>query len=380
MQMQKTILFCSIILFIVTLNLFADVDEGTPYSPVTTNLENENQSVPRQKQFIPLPVIFYSPETSLGLGASFLFFNFPSDDITDPKPDVWKGIAFYTLNNQILTALDVDKYFKSGELMLNASGEASKFPDKFWGIGPDTPSGLEEDYTPIEFTVETSLLWELRRNLYLGPKYRFSYFETIETEEGGLLDQGIIPGSDGTIASGIGLQMKFDRRDNVFYPRKGYMIDLIALSYLELIGSEYNFLQIAFYYRHFFPLFKRHVLGIQYILEMNTGTVPFQMLPDLGGDSMMRGYYEGRYRDMNYTAFQGEYRFPLFWRFGGVVFGSVGKVAPDMNNLLSTENIRFAAGGGIRFRIAKEQHVNLRIDFAYAAEDFSAYFQLLEAF
>lgn len=378
--MQKTISFSIIIIFILTMNLFADLNEGTSNSPDTTNSVNENQSAPSQKQFIPIPVIFYSPETSLGLGASFLYFSFPSEDITDSKPDVWKGIAFYTLNNQILTALDVDKYFKSGKLMLNASGEASKFPDKFWGIGPDTPSGLEEDYTPVEFTLETSLLWELRRNLYLGPRYRFSYFETIETEEGGLLDKGIIPGSNGTIASGIGLQMKLDKRDNVFYPRKGYMINLNALMYSELIGSEYNFFQVAFDYRHFFPLFERHVFGIQYILQMSTGTVPFQKLPKLGGDSMMRGYYAGRYRDMNYTAFQGEYRFPLFWRFGGVVFGSFGKVAPDMNNLLSTENIRFAAGGGIRFRIAREQHVNLRIDFAYSSEGFSAYFQLLEAF
>ena len=115
-------------------------------------------------------------------------------------------------------------------------------------------------------------------------------------------------------------------------------------------------------------------------MDLSTGSVPFQLLPELGGQYMMWGYYAGRYRDLNYTAFQCEYRFPLFWHFGGVVFASIGKVAPDISDLLSTENIRVAGGGGIRYAIDKSQNVNIRIDFAFSPEGFSVYFNILEAF
>lgn len=52
------------------------------------------------------------------------------------------------------------------------------------------------------------------------------------------------------------------------------------------------------------------------------GDPPFQELPRIGGDKLMRGYYEGRWRDYCATALQSELRIPLVWRLGVTLFGA----------------------------------------------------------
>jgi outer membrane protein assembly factor BamA len=201
-----------------------------------------------------------------------------------------------------------------------------------------------------------------------------------EVVEGGLLDSGDIAGSDGTLVSGLGLRFTIDDRDSSIYTRRGYLVDVGFLIASQYIGSAEDFIQMDFEYRQFFPLFQNHVLAFNYLLQLRTGTVPFQFLPKLGGQYMMRGYYEGRYRDMNYTALQGEYRLPLFWRLGGVVFGSIGKVGPDITSLFSTEYLRVTGGVGLRVLVDREDHVNFRFDLAYNGKEPAFYFSILEAF
>jgi hypothetical protein len=339
-----------------------------------------SESEEQKKQTALIPLIFFTPETSLAFGAALLHISTPAERSTGSRPGVWQALAYYTLRNQVLAKAEVEQYFKGGGIKLDAEGEASVFPDKYWGTGPDTPPDDEEDYTPFEFTLNGGLLWEIYPGLYAGPRYRFSYFDVRERQPGGLLDQGTVTGSDGTVVSGLGAQITCDRRDYVIYPRKGYILDLRALAYSDFLGSSENFLQTEFDYRHFFPLFVKHVFALQFLLELSSGSVPFHMLPELGGQHMMRGYYEGRYRDLKYTAFQAEYRFPLFWNFGGVVFGSTAKVAPDMNTLLSARNFRASGGAGIRYAVDRERYVNLRVDLAFSAEGFSIYFDIFEAF
>jgi outer membrane protein assembly factor BamA len=268
---------------------------------------------------------------------------------------------------------------RSGD-RLNVEGVVQKFPDKFWGIGPDTPAQNEEDYTPFEFGIRVGYQWNLSRGFFLGPLYAFSLIDMKTVEEGGLLDGGGVKGGEGARASGAGIRFTANRRDNPFFPRRGFLIDTSVVVYSRILGSADDFSQFRLDYRHFFPLFKRHVFGIQYVLDLSTGDVPFQYMPKLGGRSMMRGYYEGRYRDLNYTALQGEYRLPLFWRLGMVAFGSVGHVAPDVPGLLSTEYLRAAGGLGLRFLVEEQRKVNFRVDVAFTGQDTAVYFNVLEAF
>ena len=62
------------------------------------------------------------------------------------------------------------------------------------------------------------------------------------------------------------------------------------------------------------------------------GQTPFYRLPALGGQNMLRGYYEGRYRDELYLASQVEYRTRLWRRIGAVAFAALGDVGPNLRD------------------------------------------------
>ena len=101
-------------------------------------------------------------------------------------------------------------------------------------------------------------------------------------------------------------------------------------------------------------------------------------LSPLGGDSLMRGYYAGRFRDKVLLAGQAEYRLPLWWRFGLVGFVGAGGVA-DRVGILSTSAFKLTYGFGLRFRLNREGE-NLRIDFGYGKGTSGLYFTAGEAF
>jgi hypothetical protein len=62
-----------------------------------------------------------------------------------------------------------------------------------------------------------------------------------------------------------------------------------------------------------------------------------------------------------------EYRLVLPRRFGLVVFGGLGETIPGGTQLLQRiQNSHFlpSGGGGLRFQLSKQYHVNLRADIA----------------
>jgi len=342
--------------------------------------EGDVKAGERKGKFLPFPVVFYTPETGMGFGAGALYLAEPLPGAVVQEPDTVNGIAFYTVKNQLLVAAIVNKYLvKTGD-KLNLQGIVQKFPDEFWGIGPDTPDTAEESYTPQEFAFTLGYQWMLTQSVYLGPEYTFSSIKIKEVEEGGLLDAGGITGSDSTLVSVIGGRMTLDNRDSRIYARRGCFFEAALAAAGRFIGSTENFGQADFDYRRYFPLFRDHVFALQYILQLRTGTVPFEFLPKLGGQNIMRGYLDGRYRDRHYTALQGEYRLPLFWRLGGVVFGSVGKVGPDISSLISAQYLRASGGLGLRLLLDEEDYINFRFDTAYNGDGLSFYFNVLEAF
>ena len=93
---------------------------------------------------------------------------------------------------------------------------------------------------------------------------------------------------------------------------------------------------------------------------------------------MMRGYYQGRYRDKMIMSAQAEYRFPVVWRFGAVAFASAGQVADNMSQF-NFPRMHYAAGAGVRFSVLPSENFNLRVDAAYG-DRWNVYVLLTESF
>ena len=359
---------------------------STPFSILTDELDEGNVEKEGKESWgiIPVPFIIYTPETGWAGGGAAMFYYNPDPDDPEQRPSTISGSGSYTEKEQISLGIGTQSYFAKDDYSLNAGFSYNKFPSTFFGIGPNTTLEGGERYTQVGFTISGSFSWEVYKHWHLGPNYRYSRYTMEKREVNGLLARGDIPGSDGATVSGGGLQVSWDERDHGFYPLKGHLLDLEGSVYRKEIGSSENFSQMTLNYKHFFGIYQEHVFGLQYLANISGGEVPFQLLPSLGGGNIMRGYISGLYVDKNHTALQGEYRFPIFWRFGGVLFGGVGQVAPSLGEF-SFKGLKTSAGGGLRFRLDEKQKLNVRLDFAladigYEKIGFNFYLNALEAF
>jgi outer membrane protein assembly factor BamA len=109
------------------------------------------------------------------------------------------------------------------------------------------------------------------------------------------------------------------------------------------------------------------------------GSAPFHKLAALGGQSMMRGYYEGRYLGNKLLAGQVEYRIPIYWRFGAVAFAGAGDVASTMSRF-NLHDLKPSYGFGIRYVFNPDEKLSLRLDFGFGRNTSGVYITAAEAF
>jgi hemolysin activation/secretion protein len=156
------------------------------------------------------------------------------------------------------------------------------------------------------------------------------------------------------------------------------------LHYNQAWGSTFNFTSIISDTRLYRSIGKHNVFASQLLGQFNSGDVPFNQLALMGGESIMRGYYYGRYRDRNQIAAQVEYRFlPIPFNFtdriGAAVFAGAGKVFPDMRNF-NLDNVVVSGGAGLRFLLFPKKDIYTRLDVAFTAEGTGFYLFIGEAF
>jgi len=318
--------------------------------------------------WVGFPVAFYTPETGFGGGAA-LGYIFPR--LGERHPSSLLGIGFYTEKDQTAIALAPELYLAGGFHGLMEM-EYQKFPDSYWGIGPDTRDEDEERYTPE--LIDARLLGEIEvyPGLRLGGQYRYRREVILEREEGGALERRTIPGSSGGTTAGIGILGSYDSRDNRFSSSEGWYLFLSYTSYGRATLSDFTYSSLMLDARKFIPVFESHVLAARLYARSVSGTAPFQELPYLGGSSSMRGYQAGRYRDDFAALAQAEYRLPIAWVISAAVFGSAGNVSGDIGGF-SFDGIRYTGGAGLRFRL-NDQKFSIRADYAVTGEGGSNFY------
>lgn len=323
------------------------------------------------------PIIFYSPETKAALGAGMAVYH-ASPSL---RPDVSELELFGTqmrqleLNLKQTTFLSGNRYELFGEFRLNRSPNMA-----FYGVGADNAEGMREEYLDRGIVFTPHVAVQLWPGFFVGPAGRVAAFSAGELLPGGLLDQGSLTGGREELVVGAGLTARLETTDSVFFPTSGFRSEATALVHGKALGSDHDFFQVDLSHRHYVGLGHGQVLAFQARARLSSGDVPWQMLPRLGGMFTLRGYYEGRYRDRHYVAAQAEYRFPIVWRFSGAAFTDVGGVSNALSRLASGP-VRLSAGGGLRFLLDRDEHINLRVDVAVTASGNSDFYvALMEAF
>jgi len=348
---------------------------------IPCHLNAQKDSSSRKHRLLVFPIIARSIETnwSFGTAVSSTFnLKSPLDSIT--RTSNLQAIALYSLNKQLVIAINGSIYFPGEKYILNQQISYSYYPDKFWGLGKTTPDSNEESYNYRQFYVYLHPQRLVGKKLFVGLLYEFQKLWNMRYEPGGLFDKESVIGRNGYIVSGLGSSFTYDTRNNAFAPDRGIMMQFHFSHFNQIFGSDYNYTNFVIDIRKFLKVYKRQVLALQAYGFFNAGKVPLRSLASLGGANSMRGYYDGRYRDRNQGVLQAEYRIPLFWRFGCVVFSDLGNVGNNLSDV-NFQNPKYSYGGGIRIALSKAERLNLRLDYGIGpgtAKGF--YFQLGEAF
>ena len=274
-------------------------------------------SVKKKSKFFPSPVVGYSPETRLYLGAGLVWYLPPSKKYPDTYPSVLKGVFVYTLNKQIESNVSGDSYLRNNLFKLNYSTSYFKFPDSFFGIGNYTKEEDKEKYDYDYFNIYINGQRKVKENIYAGLKTFFEYTKVYNVDTAGFFANDTIPGEEGGINTGIGPWFTFDTRDNIYFPLKGINVDVSAVVHNEVIGGGYNYVDYLLEVSQFNKIGKDDVLGFNFYGQFVPGNPPFNRMAQLGGDKHMRGNFEGRFRDKNYLTMQAEYRI-TFWKYFGI--------------------------------------------------------------
>jgi hypothetical protein len=352
---------------------------GYGQSDSTTALNQSGDSTTAHKRrFLILPIVINSPETKFGAGAVAAYFFKTTNDPAVRTSNV-EVVGLYTQRKQTLIQMGGSVYFPKENYIFRYFGSYANFPDKFWGIGNNTPEANKELYTYRQLYINAQLTKRVHKRLYVGLVYELQSLIDVQFASNGIFESQNVLGRNGGIASGLGPIVAWDSRNNAFAPTKGDYFQFSQLNYGNLTGSNFNFASYLFDYRKFILTFKRNVLALQGIAQFTSGTVPFRELPTIGGPFLMRGYYLGRFRDKNLLSVQAEYRVPVWWRFGVVAFGGVGEVANTVNNF-NINGLKYSAGGGIRFAIIPKEKLNIRLDYAFGQNSTGFYLYIMEAF
>jgi len=309
------------------------------------------------------------------------YFHGSGNDAASPPSTIMPAVI-YTQEKQFSVEVSTDLYWDRAAYNLTGYISYRQYPDKFYGIGNNTKEEEEEDYTPQGFQLRLAFQRKSVLGSYVGLRSEVEYLKMLEAEKDGALDQGCIPGSEGGTVSGLGVSIKRDTRNSVFYPSSGSIYCLSMLVFAESIGSDFNFTRSRIDIRRYHELSESHILAVQAFASVLGGTVPFQRLSLLGqtGErNLMRGYYQGRYRDKNMICVQIEYRALLWWRIGAAAFAGAGDVAGGLGEF-DVDRLKYSYGGGLRFQLDKREKINLRLDLGFGEGVSGLYFAIGEAF
>ncbi len=330
-------------------------------------------------KLIGIPVVFSTPETGFGFGGGGQLFLTGELNRFGIRQSNILFTGIYTANSQIIIQALPQIYFERGDYYLDGSYEFRIYPNKFWGLGNDTPDSNEEDYDMTSHKARVDFLKRLPPSLNFGLRFHYENHAITEVEEGGILDSGEVPGSEGAIIVGLGAIFNLDTRDQVEDPHGGYFVNFTAQFSSENFGATYGFNRFITDLRAYRPLGERSLIAARIYVENNFGDVPFQARAQFGGGNIARGYFAGRFIDNQMYVLTAEYRWRFLPRFSLAAFALMGEVS-DINQEFF-QDPKLSVGGGIRFKILKQQNTLVRLDIGIGEDGNNGfYFGVNQAF
>ncbi|MFU8860536.1 MAG: BamA/TamA family outer membrane protein [Cyclonatronaceae bacterium] len=330
-----------------------------------------------------LPAIGATPETGLLFGGVVMRQSKPGNAGADTRSSVVLASAIYTTKNQLLIGLSPYIIFPEERWIMEGGYQYQRYPDSFWGIGKNSDSSDELIYEYRQWELVQSVQRKIGINMFMGPIVRWSRISDVEFSDtdGNLVSKPRVNGTAGSISSGAGFIYQWDARNSVLTPTRNHLVKVMVMSYPGFMGTTHPYIISMIDKRKYFDFQNdgKRVAAFNLLSVFTSGNPAFTDYPSLGGESILRGYYYGRFRDNNTLQIQAEYRQYLFWRLGITSFISAGTMWSRFHEF-SLSDPKNAGGFGLRFNLNKNDTTNLRIDYGVGKNVSGFYLTFGEAF
>ncbi|HEX5474410.1 MAG TPA: hypothetical protein VFX12_07100 [Vicinamibacterales bacterium] len=274
--------------------------------------------------------------------------------------DVLQATAAYSIRNYKM----VEGAYRSRPLAgdrLSFSGRV-RWQDAtavaFYGLGPATPhtradyrerkteASVQARLDPVRFIELTGGTGYEHFNIGPGTSNRSSVGELFTPVQAPGLE------ADPTFLHSV-VSAAFDTRASPGYSRSGTLLRGLFHDYRDRNGGPYSFQAREAIAQQLVPILHGNwVLDFEAHLWTTKGvggdTVPYFLMPTLGGGTFLRGFGNYRFRDRNALLLTGEYRWYVQEYVDGVIFYDAGKVAPTLGGI-DLSGLEHDYGAGVNF-------------------------------
>lgn len=340
--------------------------------------ERGDTTKPYRHKLIPLPLVFYTPETKVGFGVIGIYL-FKSGRDWNTRTSNFDFALIRTTKNQTIIEPTYtiftkgEKFYIRGTWIMAIGVSELFFEPANRNLRAD---GLEVNFDNLKFN--NKFLKKIRPHWYVGlqQQYNNPYNITIREDRAGNKKQKYF-----STASGIGLSTLYDTRDNILNPYKGIFVDFGVTFFRKNFGSVREFTNIALDARKYYQIVPHGIIAFNAIITFNEGEFPpAQQLASLGGNTVLRGFYRGRFKERHAIVLQTEFRQRIYKGFGITVFGGFGEVANSISSI-NFKGLNYSYGAGLRYMVKKSERLNIRLDFGFGNRDsHGIYAGLSEAF
>ncbi len=370
-----------IISLIIFQNLFSQDyhntknDGSNPGSLLTDSLETNNK-VPQLKtsDFEIFPILSYDTDIGFGYGLKSFFLNFlginESFDLilfNSTKGERWYRFVFSIPDFELRQG---KVYHYSFDLVVDYDKWIS---NSFFGVGNNSSFSDREYYTrePFEISLVFSRGFTKRFVGQVGVKY-LSIKNYNFSDDSNLAELPPDINQATAVYNSVNVNFRFDSRNSFINPSQGLVIETEAEFAPPIFLSNVTFNRFGGSIQYYTPIFLPEiVIASRIVFQALSGeNLPVQVLLPIGGNKTLRGYVQDRFLDKVSALFNTEIRFPIYWRFGGIVGFDAGKVWSNIGKF-DFKNWATNPVFGLRFNM---DNFIVRADIGFSKETTGFYF------
>lgn len=327
----------------------------------TDSVTTTKDSTEHFQRFTALPVLGYSEETKLQLGAMGIVFFKPQEK--GGKVNEIDVSALGSTRKQFQFIVEPYYYLHHDQIAIKADLRYQNWVASYFGAGnnPDIDNFVLYDREKFKLGTRVESSVGLPRMFRYGAEIHvehsdisFHESEAAGGKEGDGTDKITIPDEHSGWRNGAGYILGLDTRDNLNWSRHGFLVQWQQMFYSDVLG-DYAFDTESIDIRGFTYLFWETSMAVGLLWQRANGDIPFDMLSGPDGIKRFRGVESLYFNDKQALIVQAELRKFLAWRLAGTIFYEGGKSGDHFSELWRNKWHQAVGFGGQLALNLKEQ-------------------------